>query len=81
MNRYCEQLEISPPDLAATWNHRKAGPFRWIVLALLERGSPVRLEDLAARLADLGAGDGETLLTRMKKSRPNRPPLYELEDA
>jgi len=50
LNRYCERLRIPPPTVEATAARPDVNLFLLMVAALLEHGSPMSLDEIAARL-------------------------------
>lgn len=49
-NRYCGRLRIPPPTVEAAAARPDVNLFLLMVVALLERGSPMRLDEIVARL-------------------------------
>lgn len=80
-NLYCEVLGIDVPRLEEVVGHPAANTHALFLVALLEAGSPMTLEDVAARCAEAGAGAKERVLRSLKRSRPDRPPVYRHGDA
>ena len=75
-NRYCRQAGIEVPSLAKVKDHREAGPFSLLLVALLEHGGPLTLDQAAARFAEAGVAPPEQALRSLKRCRPGRPPVY-----
>jgi hypothetical protein len=50
--------------------------FGFLVVALLERGAPMTLEEVAVRLQAAGVAPGREALRALKRCRPARPPVY-----
>ncbi len=80
-NAYCEVLGIEVFQLERLVGKRlvvggRPGIFQWLVMALLERGAPMLLEEVAERLEHAGVGPVADLLGSLKKCRPARPPVY-----
>jgi hypothetical protein len=50
----CQTLGITPPKLEAVAGHREANTFALLLMALLERGEPMTLVDVAARFEEAG---------------------------
>ena len=44
---YCETLGIPVPSLEAVVGHREASNYSMLIVALLEKGSPMTLEEVA----------------------------------
>lgn len=80
-NPYCERLGIQPPDLEDLALRPDVKLFHLMVAALLERGGPMALEEIAARLDDCGvvvySGDLETSL---QKAWHGLKPIYRAPD-
>jgi hypothetical protein len=49
-NRYCERLGIEIPSIATVANSSEASLFHVMIAALLERGAPMTLDEIAERL-------------------------------
>ena len=58
MNRYCERLGIKVPRLEDSLAKRDARLFHLMVVALLEHGQPMTLEQIVARLKAAGVRPG-----------------------
>jgi hypothetical protein len=74
-NAYCERLAIEVPSLAAVRTHREANTFSLLLVALLEAGRPLSLEDVAARFEQAGIASAAEALLSLKRCRPARPPV------
>lgn len=80
-NAYCEVLGIEAPRLERLVGARlvvggRPGIFGLLVMTILERGEPMRLEEIAARLERAGVGPAPQVLGSLKKCRPARPPVF-----
>ncbi|MEW5850532.1 MAG: hypothetical protein AB2A00_17230 [Myxococcota bacterium] len=75
-NPYCQALNISPPSLAAVRSHPAASTFRLLLVALLERGGPMTLPEVARRFEEVGLAPAPVSLESLRKCRPARPPVY-----
>lgn len=76
-NSYCERLGISVPSLAAVRAHREANTFSLMIVALLERGHPMSLADVAKRFKEAAVFETEDdAAASLKRCRPSRPPIY-----
>ena len=75
-NPYCHVLGIDPPRLAEVADHKEAGPYARLLVALLEKGGSMTLEEAAARFADAGLGSQPAALRSLQRCRPDRPPVY-----
>lgn len=76
-NPYCERLGIAVPRLERLVGRREAGLFRLLVAALLERGGPMPLEEIADRLAAAGVStpSGDLVLS-LKKAWHGRDTVH-----
>lgn len=79
-NHYCEVLGIDVPDLDQVWDHREASPYSRLIVALLERGEPMTLDQVAARFEELGRVSAADALKTLKRCRPGRPPIHRTDD-
>jgi hypothetical protein len=75
-NAYCERLGISVPSLLDLGKHVEANTYALLIVALLERGGPMSLDEVAARFEDAGIATAADALTSLKRCRPARPPVY-----
>jgi len=75
-NAYCEALGIAVPSLAAIRDHKEANTYARLIVALLERGGPLTLEQVAIRFEIAGIDDADSALQSLKRCRPARPPIY-----
>lgn len=76
-NLYCERLGLSIPLLNDIVGRKGVKLFHLMVVALLERGRPMNLGDLAGRLRAAGvvAGSGDLALS-LKKAWHGMEPVY-----
>jgi hypothetical protein len=80
-NAYCETLGIEVPVLDRVVGTRMVSGgeptmFSLLVVALLERGAPMTLAEVAERLEAAGVAPAPHALRALKKSRPARDPVY-----
>jgi len=75
-NPYCEALGIEVPRLEAAKHSSDANYYSLLLVALLERGEPMRLEDAAQRFDEAGIAPAGSALASLKRCRPARPPIY-----
>jgi hypothetical protein len=73
---WCQTLGIMPPHLGAVAGHRDANTFALLLVALLERGEPMTLADVAARFEEAGIAERSRALLSLKRCKPGRPPIY-----
>jgi hypothetical protein len=53
-----------------------ANYYSLLIVALLERGEPLTLQEAAKRLEEAGVAPADRALASLKRCRPARPPLY-----
>ena len=76
MATYAEILDVTEPNLDRLKGHREAKPYSLLIAALIERGGPMTLDEVAARLESAGIASAEEALSSLKRCRPGRPPVY-----
>lgn len=75
-NRWCKTLGIAPPKLETVAGHREANTFSLLLVALLERGEAMTLDEVAARFEEAGIAERSRALLSLKRCKPARPPVY-----
>jgi hypothetical protein len=76
-NPYCATLGISPPRIEEAKSSRVANYYSLLIIALLERGAPMTLEEAAARFAGAGVTpNADEALAALKRCKPARAPIY-----
>lgn len=75
-NDWCRTLGIEPPTLDAVAHHREANTFALLLVALLERGRPMTLTEVAMRFEEAGIAGRAHALSSLKRCKPGRPPAY-----
>jgi hypothetical protein len=76
-NPYCDAIGIRPPRIEDARSSPDANYYSLLLVALLERGGPMTLEEAAARFVDAGvAATAEEALASLKKCKPARAPIY-----
>ncbi len=75
-NPYCEALKIDVPRLEALRERRRVSTFALLIVALLERGAPMTLLEVARRCEQAGFGMVPELLMALQRCRPGRPPVW-----
>ncbi len=75
-NLYCEILGIERPSVEAVKDHPEASTYQLLLVALLERGGPMTLRQVAERLEAAGVSPAESALRSLKRCRPARAPVY-----
>jgi len=75
-NPYCHTLGIQVPRLELAKSSPDANYYSLLIVALLERGEPITLEEAAERLEEAGAAPPGCALASLKRCKPARPPIY-----
>jgi hypothetical protein len=75
-NPYCEALGIQVPRLEVARNSSAANHYSLLIVALLERGEPITLEEAAKRFEEAGVAPADRALASLKRCRPGRSPIY-----
>lgn len=75
-NEWCRTLGIEVPRLESVATHREANTYSLLLVALLERGEPMTLVEVAARFAAAGVADEWQALRSLSRCKPGRPPVY-----
>lgn len=75
-NAWCEALGIDRPSLSAVVGHSDANTYSLLLVALLERGEPMTLRQVAARFEDAGIAPRERALLSLQRCKPARAPVY-----
>jgi hypothetical protein len=75
-NPYCDALGIEVPRLEAAARSADANYYSLLIVALLERGGPITLEEAARRFEAAGIAPAPWALHSLKRSKPGRPPIY-----
>lgn len=76
-NTYCATLGISPPRIEEAKSSPDANYYSLLIIALLERGAPMTLEEAAARFAGAGVtSNADEALAALKRCKPARAPIY-----
>ena len=75
-NTYCKALGIQVPRLEMARHSPDANYYSLLIVALLERGEPLTLQEAAKRLEEAGVAPADRALASLKRCRPARPPLY-----
>ncbi|MBI2392265.1 MAG: hypothetical protein HYV09_21940 [Deltaproteobacteria bacterium] len=69
-------MGIDVPRLESVVGHREANTYSLMLVALLERGEPMTLAEIAERFEEAGVDDAESALRSLKRCKPGRPPVY-----
>jgi hypothetical protein len=80
MNEWCQTLGIAPPRVEAVVGHPEANTFALLLVALLERGAPMTLLEVAARFEEAGIAHRSHALLSLQRCKPGRPPVYRQGD-
>lgn len=75
-NAYCDRLGIQVPRLDLAKDSRDANWYSLLIVALLERGGPITLEQAAKRFEEAGIAPADRALRSLKRCKPGRPPIY-----
>ncbi len=75
-NEWCDVLGIEVPDLGVVKDHRDANVSARLYVALLERGAPMTLPEVAQRFEEVGIATADKALRSLKRCRPAAPPAY-----
>lgn len=75
-NVWCQTLGITPPKLEVIAGHREANTFTLLLVALLERGEPMTLAEVAARFEEADIAERSRALLSLQRCKPGRPPVY-----
>ena len=75
-NRYCDALGIAVPRLEVAARAAGANAYSMLIVALLERGEPLTLAEVAQRFEVAGIAPAGFALAALKRCRPGRPPIY-----
>lgn len=80
-NRYCERLAIAPPVVERFVGRPDTSLLRLMVIALLENGAPLAIEEIADRLEDAGvrAPSGD-MVRSLRKAWHGLPPVVKEPD-
>jgi len=72
-NPWCRALGIDVPRLESVVGHREANTYSLMLVALLERGEPMTLAQIADRFAEVGVDDAEGAFRRFRhRTFPSR---------
>ena len=76
-NSYCERLGIPVPSLASIYAHPEANTYALLIVALLESGRPMTLDEVALRFQAAGVvSNADDAHFSLQRCRPARPPVY-----
>lgn len=75
-NDWCRILGIATPKLEEVAGHREANTFALLLVALLERGAPMTLDDVATRFEEAGIAEHARALRSLSRCQPARSPVY-----
>jgi len=75
-NPYCEALGIPLPSMETARERPAANYYSLLIVALLERGEPITLEEAAQRFDQAGVARADHALQSLKRCKPGRPPIY-----
>jgi hypothetical protein len=75
-NPYCEALGIAMPNLEVAKNSPDANYYALLIVALLEKGEPITLQEAAHRFERAGVAPAERALASLRRCKPARTPIY-----
>jgi len=75
-NSWCGVQGIEAPRLEAVVTHPAANNFGMLVVALLERGAPMTLREVAARFEEAGIAELPRALLSLQRCKPARAPVF-----
>jgi len=75
-NAYCAALGIRVPRVEDAMTSAGANYYRLLVVALLERGAPMTLDEVAVRFDEAGVASACDALASLKRCKPARAPIY-----
>ena len=75
-NAYCAVLGIPVPRIESARSSPDANYYGLFLVALLERGGPLTLEEAALRFEEAGVAPAPQALASLKRCKPARPPIY-----
>jgi len=75
-NPYCAALGIPVPRVEDARSSPDANCYGLLLVALLERGAPLTLEEAALRFEEAGVAPASEALASLKRCKPARPPIY-----
>ena len=76
-NAYCTALGIRTPRIEDAKSSPDANYYSLLLVALLERGEPMTLEDVAVRFVAAGiTSTADEALASLKRCKPARAPIY-----
>jgi hypothetical protein len=75
-NAYCAALGIPVPRIEDARSSPDANYYSLLLVALLERGGPLTLEEAASRFEEAGVAPARAALGSLKRCKPARPPIY-----
>jgi len=75
-NPYCQALGIRVPRLETARQRPDANFYSLLIVALLERGEPLTLAEVAGRFEEAGVAPAARALASLKRCKPARAPVY-----
>lgn len=73
---YCAIAGVPVPSLERVARERRPGTYGLLLVALLERGGPATLAEVAEQFAAAGIAPAPAALRALRACRPGRPPIY-----
>lgn len=75
-NAYCAVLGIRVPRVEDATSSADANYYSLLLVALLERGAPMTLDEVAVRFDKAGVAPAPDALASLKRCKPARAPIY-----
>jgi hypothetical protein len=75
-NAYSAALGIRVPRVEDAMSSADANYYSLLVVALLERGAPMTLDEVAVRFEEAGVASARDALASLKRCKPARAPVY-----
>jgi hypothetical protein len=76
INKYCAALGIDVPSVEKAKQSPDANLYSLLIVALLERGRPMTLREVADRFESAGLAPAEQALRSLQRCKPARAPVY-----
>lgn len=75
-SEWSKVLGITRPSLDKAKEHREANTYALLIVALLERGEPMTLVDVAERFEAVDIANRDSALRSLRRCKPGRAPVY-----
>jgi len=77
---WCEIAGIEKPNFEEVATHREANAYARLIVALLERGEAMTLDQVAQRWEVAGLASFESARLSLQRCKPARAPVYREDD-